>query len=206
MLQCFAKAEQAPVDNHLLCGGKQGEMEQMALVFILPRMLSLNKERSAECQALWERRGKLKPSCTTLLIREKAIVVCVCAPIPEWQACSASFINASSSGMDKQSGSFMTSLARALLLSSLTNSFSCRDATLMRNNSVVPANNQEKNTVALIPLNSSNLEIQLPVTFTLRGIGISLRRKGSDWMYPEETAGSYRPCVYAENDYSSLIM
>lgn len=32
MLQCSAEAEQAPVDNHLLCGGKQGEMEQMALV------------------------------------------------------------------------------------------------------------------------------------------------------------------------------
>lgn len=31
-LQCSAEAEQAPVDNHLLCGGKQGEMEQMALV------------------------------------------------------------------------------------------------------------------------------------------------------------------------------
>lgn len=32
MLQWSAEAEQAPVDNHLLCGGKQGEMEQMALV------------------------------------------------------------------------------------------------------------------------------------------------------------------------------
>lgn len=32
MLQRSAEAEQAPVDNHLLCGGKQGEMEQMALV------------------------------------------------------------------------------------------------------------------------------------------------------------------------------
>lgn len=32
LLQCSAEAEQAPVDNHLLCGRMQGEMEQMALV------------------------------------------------------------------------------------------------------------------------------------------------------------------------------
>lgn len=32
MLQCSVEAKQAPVDNHLLCGGKQGELEQMALV------------------------------------------------------------------------------------------------------------------------------------------------------------------------------
>lgn len=31
-LQCSAKAKQALVDNHLLCGGRQGEMEQMAIV------------------------------------------------------------------------------------------------------------------------------------------------------------------------------
>ncbi len=28
MLRCSANAEQAPVDNHLLCGGKQGEMSR----------------------------------------------------------------------------------------------------------------------------------------------------------------------------------
>lgn len=32
MLQCFAEAKQAPVDNHLFSGGRRGEMEQMAIV------------------------------------------------------------------------------------------------------------------------------------------------------------------------------
>lgn len=82
MLQCSAEAEQAPVDNHLLCGGEARGDGADGTSFILPRMLSLNKERSAECQALWERRGKLKPSCTALLIGGKGYC-CVSAPIPE---------------------------------------------------------------------------------------------------------------------------
>lgn len=36
------------------------------IIFLFLRR-RLNKEDSAECQALWERRAKLKPSCTTLL-------------------------------------------------------------------------------------------------------------------------------------------
>lgn len=75
-LQCSAEAEQAPVDNHLLCGGKQGEMEQMALVlfccgcFLWIRNALLNAKlcgRGKQIEALLHRAPR------------KGMVYCVCS-------------------------------------------------------------------------------------------------------------------------------
>lgn len=68
-------AVRAPVDNHLLCRGGTRRARADGTSFILPRMLSLNEERSAECQALRERGGKLKPSRSAFLVSKRSIVV-----------------------------------------------------------------------------------------------------------------------------------
>lgn len=90
MLQCSAEAKQAPVDNHLLCGRRQTEVEQMAIVWFCCRgSLSLwirNALVNAKLCGEW--RSKLMPSCTLLLVREGGHC-CVRAAIPEWWASSS---------------------------------------------------------------------------------------------------------------------
>lgn len=107
MLQCSAEAEQAPVDNHLLCGGKQGEMEQMALVlfcrgcFLWIRNALLNAKLCGRREANWSPPALHSSSGEGLLL-------CACSNSRvTGQFCS--FINVPSSGMDKPHGNFITS-------------------------------------------------------------------------------------------------
>ena len=146
MLRCSADAEQAPVDNHLLCSGEARGVGADGTSFILPRMLSLNKGRSAECQALWERRGKLKPSRTALLVRGRAIVVCVLQFHSDGRVLLIHYCVALG-GRTSHAG---ISWPRSLPLNPpplpsppLTRSLADMPE-LMRSDFVVPANNQEK--------------------------------------------------------------
>lgn len=107
MLQCSAEAEQAPVDNHLLCGGKQREMEQMALVlfcrgcFLWIRNALLNAKLCGRREANWSPPALHSSSGERLLL-------CACSNSRvTGQFCS--FINVPSLGMDKPRGNFITS-------------------------------------------------------------------------------------------------
>lgn len=119
MLQCSVEAKQAPVDNHLLCGGKQGEMEQMALVlfchgcFFWIRNALLNAKLCGREEA-----NSSNPAPRSSL--GKGLLLCVCAPIPEWQASSAHSL------MSWARGNFMTSLTHPFCPTKLSLSLTCR--------------------------------------------------------------------------------
>lgn len=107
MLHCSAEAEQAPVDNHLLCGGKQGEMEQMALVlfcrgcFLWIRNALLNAKLCGRGEANWSPPAPRSSS-------GKGLLLCVCFNSRvTGEFCS--FINVPSLGMDKPRRNFITS-------------------------------------------------------------------------------------------------
>lgn len=107
VLRCSAEAKQAPVDNHLLCGERQREMEQMALVvfccgcFLWIRNALLNAKLSGRAGANW---CPPAPRSST----GSALLLCVCSNSRvTGEVCS--FIDASSSGMYKPCGNFITS-------------------------------------------------------------------------------------------------
>lgn len=113
MLQCSAEAEQAPVDNHLLCGGKQWEMEQMALVlfcrgcFLWIRNALLNAKLCGRGEANWS-----PPAPRSS--RGKGLLLWVRAIIPEWRASSAHSLMCRARGWTSHAG---ISLPHSLILS-----------------------------------------------------------------------------------------
>lgn len=115
MLQCSAEAKQPPVDNHLLCGGKQGEMEQMALVlfcrgcFRWIRNALLNAKLCGRGEANWSSPAP----CFSL---GKGLLLCVRSNSRvTGEFCS--FINVPSSWTDRPSGNFIILLARPFCFS-----------------------------------------------------------------------------------------
>lgn len=117
MLQCSAEAEQPPVDNHLLCGGKQGEMGQMALVlfchgcFLWIRNALLNAKLCGRAEANWSSPAPCFSLGTGLLLCARS------NSRATDEFCS--FINVPSSWTDKPSGNFIILLARPFCLSPL---------------------------------------------------------------------------------------
>lgn len=153
MLQCSAEAEQAPVDNHLLCGGEQGEMEQMALFIVLFCRGCFLWIRNALLNAKLGGRGEANWSPPALRSSSgKGLLLCVCSNSRvTGEFCS--FINMGDLGDGQTTREFhyliysILSLSPSFFSPSLTRLLphSLADMPkLMRSDSVVPANNQEK--------------------------------------------------------------
>lgn len=117
MLQCSTEAEQAPVDNHLLCGRKQGEIEQMALVlfcrgcFLWIRNALLNAKLCGRGEANWSPPAPRSSS-------GKGLLLCACCNSRVTASSAHSLMCRARGWTSHARGNFITSLTHPLRLRS----------------------------------------------------------------------------------------